>query len=630
MLAPLQQQLRAIVDLLPEGEDFALAGGGALVVRGVITRLTSDLDYFGTSEEGVAPLADALESRLSALGYTVERTRFFPGFARFRVSTAGDSTTVDLGWDARLSPPERAGGGLVLAEAELAADKVLAVADRGEARDYIDLAALVERHGFWKAYSTAAEKQPGLDPRQLYYAFRYFGDVPRGLFHIPDASYAQLQDTVGGWRRELTRRIQGPESDMRLAAVGGPPGGLASPPRLEFSPPAGDTPCPDTNPTTVSVRPHRASDRGWELSIRGTAGAPLWVSEPYPTKGAAEGARNFALGVANGKYPLRIEGWTPAVPLRASYDPPPVEEATATVRVLPPSHPSGGWRLAATRPGRSTVIMSSPYADADKAQAALAFLGVLHVFAGPTIRTGQVRGTAHPDDQMCDCHFLGEGCRHHEAGRPDSRGPRPRHRGPSRRPERPADAPRRHNGPGPRGVSVRPFPLDDHGWEVTTTEPDGSPRQLSGPHPTLEEAEQVRDFIVQLVNTHPQLHIHGRGRRRLGLDAGGYDPPSRGEVPTVVVSAADEEGRWYLQAHNPDGTEHAISPPYATQQAAADALEQLGLLSAATAHRAIGQRATVEPTSTSCRCSWAGWRCGHTEVEPPEAEPPDRWHRLSL
>ena len=53
------------------------------------------------------------------------------GFARFRVSTTEDSTTVDLGWDARLLPPERSGGGLVLAEAGLAADKMLAVTGIG-------------------------------------------------------------------------------------------------------------------------------------------------------------------------------------------------------------------------------------------------------------------------------------------------------------------------------------------------------------------------------------------------------------------------------------------------------------------------------------------------------------------
>ena len=414
MLDSLQRQLRAIVDLLPEGEDFALAGGGALVVRGVTTRLTSDLDYFGTSQERVAPLADALELRLSALGFTVERTRSFPGFVRFRVGTGEDSTTVDLGWDVRLSPPERAGGGLVLSEAELAADKVLAVADRGEARDYMDLAALVERRGFWKAYSAAVEKQPGLDPRQLFYAFRYFGDLGRGLFQIPDTSYAQLQDTVGGWRRELARRVQGRESDMRLAAVGGPPSDLGAPPRLEFSPPAGDTPCPVTNPNAVSVRPHRAADRGWELLIRGTAGAPLWASDPYPTKAEADGARTFALRVTNGKHPLLIEGWTPGVPLQSSYTPPLPEQASATVRVRAPAHPSGVWRLQAARPNGSVIITSLPYRDAAEARAALAFLGVLHVFAGDTARTGQVRATTHPGDQTCDCHTLAQDCRHIE------------------------------------------------------------------------------------------------------------------------------------------------------------------------------------------------------------------------
>ena len=49
---PLQQQLRAILDLLPEAQDFALAGGGALIVQGVVSRPTRDLDYFGPSEEG--------------------------------------------------------------------------------------------------------------------------------------------------------------------------------------------------------------------------------------------------------------------------------------------------------------------------------------------------------------------------------------------------------------------------------------------------------------------------------------------------------------------------------------------------------------------------------------------------
>ena len=43
------------------------------------------------------------------------------------------------------------------------------------------------------------------------------------------------------------------------------------------------------------------------------------------------------------------------------------------------------------------------------------------------------------------------------------------------------------NGAGALGVHVRPFPLDDHGWEVATTTPDGTPLPLSGPHPTVQE-----------------------------------------------------------------------------------------------------------------------------------------------
>ena len=66
MLDPLQEQFGAIVDRVPEGREVALAGGGALIVWGVVTRPTRDLDYFGTSQEAVDELADALEGRLAA------------------------------------------------------------------------------------------------------------------------------------------------------------------------------------------------------------------------------------------------------------------------------------------------------------------------------------------------------------------------------------------------------------------------------------------------------------------------------------------------------------------------------------------------------------------------------------
>ena len=53
MLTPLQLQIRQILASLPDTEDLALAGGGALIVQGIIDRETRDLDFFSTSPEVV-------------------------------------------------------------------------------------------------------------------------------------------------------------------------------------------------------------------------------------------------------------------------------------------------------------------------------------------------------------------------------------------------------------------------------------------------------------------------------------------------------------------------------------------------------------------------------------------------
>ena len=63
------------------------------------------------------------------------------------MSDGHDTARIDLAWDTRLWPPEKTAGGVLLSEQELGADKLLALADRGEARDYIDVAALADRVG---------------------------------------------------------------------------------------------------------------------------------------------------------------------------------------------------------------------------------------------------------------------------------------------------------------------------------------------------------------------------------------------------------------------------------------------------------------------------------------------------
>jgi hypothetical protein len=64
VLSPLQERIARIIAGLGEAEDFALAGGGALKVRGDIDRKTRDLDFFGLSAAAVDRLVPAAEQVL--------------------------------------------------------------------------------------------------------------------------------------------------------------------------------------------------------------------------------------------------------------------------------------------------------------------------------------------------------------------------------------------------------------------------------------------------------------------------------------------------------------------------------------------------------------------------------------
>ncbi len=55
MLDDLQQRIAALVAGLDEAEAFVLAGGGALIVLGVVSKTTRDLDCSTTRPEEVLP-----------------------------------------------------------------------------------------------------------------------------------------------------------------------------------------------------------------------------------------------------------------------------------------------------------------------------------------------------------------------------------------------------------------------------------------------------------------------------------------------------------------------------------------------------------------------------------------------
>jgi Nucleotidyl transferase AbiEii toxin, Type IV TA system len=129
VLTPFQERIAAIVAGLDEADDFALAGGGALIIRGDVDRGTRDLDFFGLTIESVDRLAPAVERALTRAGMEIVTLQSNQGFVRLVASQGDERCEIDLAADARLFPIDTGPGIPTLTGEELAVDKVLAISD---------------------------------------------------------------------------------------------------------------------------------------------------------------------------------------------------------------------------------------------------------------------------------------------------------------------------------------------------------------------------------------------------------------------------------------------------------------------------------------------------------------------
>ena len=203
MLTPLQRQLIEVITSLPEAAPFALAGGAALIGRGEVVRTTEDLDYFAADRKAVAALAPALEAALREAGLDVDVVRAADSFVRMQVERGNERCQIDLAQDTRIREPEPSPVGTTVALEELAADKVLALFSRAEARDFIDVRQLVERFGWPRLLDLAAEKDLGFDVEHLIMALKAFNRLRLAEFPVSEADHSDLREQVKAWRSEL-------------------------------------------------------------------------------------------------------------------------------------------------------------------------------------------------------------------------------------------------------------------------------------------------------------------------------------------------------------------------------------------------------------------------------------------
>jgi hypothetical protein len=168
-LTELQRLVLELFFALPESHGFVLADGAALVASGLTERPTQDVDLFGSDlATGIASAADALEAACADRGWTTERIRDTATFRRLVVRSPDDELLVDLAIDSPpLGAPTITAVGPTYPPEELASRKLLALFDRAEARDFVDLHTLSERFDLDELLGLASDLDGGFTPALL-------------------------------------------------------------------------------------------------------------------------------------------------------------------------------------------------------------------------------------------------------------------------------------------------------------------------------------------------------------------------------------------------------------------------------------------------------------------------------
>ncbi|HEX7877842.1 MAG TPA: nucleotidyl transferase AbiEii/AbiGii toxin family protein [Candidatus Eisenbacteria bacterium] len=151
--------------------DSHLAGGAALHFAPNSKRYSNDLDYFHDSVERVATAFGSDRDELKKHGITVELEMNQPGYLRAVVSSGNDQTKIEWAHDSswRFMPAiYNSDVGFQLHPIDIAVNKVMALAGRDEARDFVDILYIdKEILPLGPLCWAAAGKDPGLSPGSL-------------------------------------------------------------------------------------------------------------------------------------------------------------------------------------------------------------------------------------------------------------------------------------------------------------------------------------------------------------------------------------------------------------------------------------------------------------------------------
>lgn len=206
---------RLLADVLAIGTPYPLVitGGYAVQAHGLVDRLSQDLDV---ATENPAPMDEIVQTVSDGLiqrGWQVRQVRSTPLSGRMIAidPTTGAECEVDILKEAFWAPPTPSEHGPVLALDDVIGTKVRALADRGAARDLIDVHA-ASRHR-----STADLESLGRRHARFEFSLHDLRDRLAGADWLEDDEFAayglspeqiqQLRTWAITWVTDLNARL---------------------------------------------------------------------------------------------------------------------------------------------------------------------------------------------------------------------------------------------------------------------------------------------------------------------------------------------------------------------------------------------------------------------------------------
>ena len=206
---------RLLQDVLAIGNafPFVITGGYAVQAHGRVDRFSRDIDVATDSSLSMESLASHLTEGLTERGWRVRVIGVAPLSARFMVTDPelGEDCEVDILKEAFNRPPHDSPWGPVLALDDVIGTKVRALADRGYARDLIDIHAASRLHSDADLESLGrrhAWDEFSLENLMMRLdAAEWRADDEFFAYGLSEETLAELRTWAQAWADDINRRL---------------------------------------------------------------------------------------------------------------------------------------------------------------------------------------------------------------------------------------------------------------------------------------------------------------------------------------------------------------------------------------------------------------------------------------